>query len=279
MSNLKSVDDILQKVDQLPAMSKAVIEIIRCIEDEEISIDMLTQLVSSDIGLATSMLKSANTMRFSMHGGIASVHDAVMLIGFKQIRDMVCMIGVMNSFQQDKASFFDYAAFWRRSMGVGVCARILARQAKLNPETAFITGMLHEIGQLALVVAAPNEFRFAIDFSASHDCSILEAEKTVLEMDHALIGGHLGRKWELPKVICDAISMHHSPDVAPIAPMTDLIHVSTVLSHALELGADERIMPILSDLAMARLDINLFQLKPCFAQIECEYLHVVSILD
>lgn len=277
MNTLKSVDDILHKVDQLPAMSKAVIEIIRCIEDAELSVDSLTQLVSSDIGLATNMLKAANTLRFSMHGGIASVHDAVMLIGFKQIREMACMIGVMGSFQQNKTHFFNYANFWQRSMGVGVCARILAKHVKLNPDTAFITGMLHEIGQLALVVAAPDEFRFAMDFSASHDCSPLEAENQVLEMDHARIGGHLSRKWELPKVICDAIEMHHCPDTVPTAPMTDLIHISSVLSHALELGCLERVMPMLSDHAMERLNINLFQLKPCFSQIECEYQYIISL--
>lgn len=279
MSTLKSVEDILQKIDQLPAMSKAVIEIIRRMEDDEISIDTLAHLVSSDIGLATSMLKAANTHRFSMHGGIASVHDAVMLIGFKQIRDMACIIGVMGGFQQNKSPFFDYTNFWRHSMGVGVCARILAKHAKLNPDTAFISGMLNDIGQLALVVAAPDEFHFAMDFAASHDCYLIEAEKAVLEMDHAQIGGHLARKWELPTVICDAIEMHHIPDHAPTAPMTDLIHLSSVFCHALELGIVKSIMPTLSEHAMERLNINLFQLKPYFSQIECEYQHVISMLD
>lgn len=283
MNTLRSIDDILRNVERLPTMPKAVMEIIRCVDDDNIAIDSLVQQVSSDIGLASNMLKMANTHRFSMHGGIASVHDAVMLVGFKQIRDMACMVGVMDSFPQYKSTLFDYANFWRHSMGVGVCARILAKrvlakQLGLSPDVAFISGMLHGIGQLALIAAAPDEFHITMDYRASHDCSLFEAEQAVLGMDHAQIGTHLARNWEFPQVICDAIEKHHTPDTAPTSYMSDLIHVSKVLCYALEMGNGEHTIPPLSDHAMFRLNINFYQLKPYFAQIECEYRNVAMML-
>ncbi|TAN76338.1 MAG: HDOD domain-containing protein [Gallionella sp.] len=283
MNMPRSIDDILQNVERLPTMPKAVMEIIRCVDDDNIAIDSLVQQISSDIGLSSSILKMANTHRFSVHGGIASVHDAVMLVGFKQIRDMACMVGVMDSFPQHQYTLFDYANFWRHSMGVGICARILAKRVLdkhlgLNPDVAFISGMLHGIGQLALIAAVPDEFHIAMDYRASHDCSLFEAEQAVLGTDHAKIGAHLARKWEFPQVICDAIEKHPAPDDAPTSHMTDLIHVSKVLCHALEIGADTHTAPPLSDHAMSRLNINFFQLKPCFAQIECEYRNVAMML-
>lgn len=284
MNNLMSIDDILKNVERLPMMPKIVTEIIRSIDNDNIAIDLLVHQISSDIGLSSSILKMANTHRFSMHGGIASVHDAVMLIGFKHIRDMVCMAGLINNFPQNKSISFDYANFWRHSIGVGVCARVLSKhvlnkQLKLNPDVAFISGILHDIGELALIVAAPNEFNTTMEYRASHDCQIFEAEQVVLGLDHAQIGAQLARKWEFPQAICDAIEKYHMPDVTPTSHMADLIHVSEVLCHALEMGTNGQIMPPLSNYAMFRLNIDFLQLKPYFAEIECEYHNVTLMLN
>ena len=279
MSEQKSIDEILKNVERLPTMPKAVTEIIRCLDDDSIEIDTLVKQISSDIGLATRILRLANTPQFSVHGGIATVHDAVMLVGFKQIRDMVCVVGVKESFPQSKSITFDYAQFWRHSIGVAVCARILANLVRLSPDTAFISGMLHDIGQLALILAAPDEFRMALDYRASHDCQIYEAEQEVFGMDHAKVGAHMFKKWDFPQIICDAVEMHHMPDTAHTFLMSDLIHVSEVLCHALEIGNEEHAIPPLSDQAMSRLGISFSRLKPYFAQIECEYQSTVMMLE
>lgn len=283
MNTLMPIDDILRNVERLPAMPKTVMEIIRSLDDDNIAIDSLVQQVSNDIGLASSILKMANTHRFSMHGGIASVHDAVMLVGFKQIRDIACMVGVMDSFPQHPYTLFDYANFWRHSMGVGVCAkilakRVLAKQLEVNPDVAFVSGMLHGIGQLALIAAVPDEFYAIMDYRAAHDCRLFDAEQAVLGTDHAQIGAHLARKWGFPQIICDAIERHYMPDIPPTSNMSDLVHVSKVLCHALEIGTNAYTVPPLSDHAMARLNINFLQLKPYFAKIECEYRNVAMML-
>ena len=279
MSTPKSIDDILKDVEQLPAMPKAVTEIIRCLDDDSVEIETLVKQISSDIGLATRILRLANTPHFSVHGNIATVHDAVMLVGFKEIRDMVCVVGVKESLPQSKSVAFDYAQFWRHSLGVAVCARILANLVRLSPDTAFISGMLHDIGQLALILSAPDEFRLAVDYRVSHGCQIFEAEQAVLGMDHAKAGAHLFKKWDFPQVICDAIEKHHMPDTDHTFLMADLIHVSEVLCHALEIGNEEHAIPPLSDQAMLRLGINFNRLKPYFAQIECEYQSAILMLD
>lgn len=278
MSTLKSIDDILKNVERLPTMPKAVTEIIRCLDDDSVEIDTMVKLISSDIGLATRILRLANTPLFSARGGIATIHDAVMLVGFKQIRDMVCIVGIVESFPRNKSQLFDYVNFWRHSIGVAVCARTLANLVRLSPDTAFISGMLHDIGQQALTVAAPDEFRMAMDYRTSHDCQIFEAEQAVLGMDHAQVGAHLVRKWDFPRIICDAIEKHHMPDVTPTSIMSDLIHVSEVLSHALELGNNGHAIPPLSNQAMLRLGINFSRVKPFFAQIECEYRTAILML-
>jgi putative nucleotidyltransferase with HDIG domain len=279
MSALKSTDDLLESAEGLPTISRAVVEVIRCIDDEHSRLEDLVKPISSDIGLTTSILRIANSARFSVHGNIASINDAIMVIGLRQIRTIVCLIGIRESFPQNRLHSFDYANFWLHSTGVAVCAKRLARLAGVNSNVGFVSGMLHDVGHLVLAVAAPDDFGKVMKYRASRNCQDYEAEQAVLGMDHCRIGARLAAKWGLPQVICDAIEKHHMPDVAPTSLMGDLIHVSDALSQALEMGYTGHPLPPLSGQAMARLGISFSRLKPCLAEIECEYRSAIHLLN
>ncbi len=279
MNASKKIEELLQNVGQLPTLPKAVIEIIRCIDDTDITVQDLVKLIGNDIGLSTSLLRAANSARVSVHGKIASINDAVMIIGLKQIREIVCTVGVKESFPQKESLGVDYIDFWRHSVGVAICAKELAHIAGVNPSIGYISGMLHDIGQLVVSMVAPNEFREAMDYRTSHNCQDYEAEQIVLGMDHATIGAYLATQWGLPKVICDAIEKHHMPDVAPTAIMADLIHVSEILSHALEMGYIGHPIPPMSERSLSRLGINFSRLKPYLAQIECDHRNAIHMLN
>jgi len=268
-----------EAIDRLPSMPSAVVEIIRCIEDENVEIETLAEWVSHDIGLSASLLRVANSAQFSEHGSVSTLHDAIMLVGFKQIRSLVCAVGLIRTFPATTETFFDYNGFWRHSLSVAVCARLLAKDLRVNPDTAFICGLLHDIGKLALVLAAPADFRDSLAYADAHHCALAQAEQVTLGLNHSQLGARLARKWALPAIICETIATCHSPDAAPATPMSDLVHVSQVLCATLGLGANERIVTPLSDLAMARLNLTLFHLKPYFAAIEFEYENAVRILN
>lgn len=279
MSKFKSIDDILQNIERLPTIPKAVLEIIRCIDDQNAGIDEVVKTISLDIGLAASILKVANSTRYAGQGNIANIHDALMFVGLQQIRTMACIVWVTKSFPQNKSSSFDYVNFWRHSVGVAVCAKTLARIAGLNPEVGFISGMLHDIGQLIFATSVPDDFRMAMDYRASHQCQVSEAELEILGYDHSMMGAHLARKWNIPEVICNAIENHHMPDVIPSHKMSDLIHVSEVLAQALEISHTVHPIPTLSDCAMTRLGISFSQLKPYLSLIECEHYNTMLMLN
>jgi putative nucleotidyltransferase with HDIG domain len=224
-------------------------------------------------------LKVANAARYSGHGNISNINDALMFVGLQQIRAMVCIVGITESFPQNKSLSFDYTNFWRHSVGVAVCAKTLARTAGVSPAVGFISGMLHDIGRLIFTMTVPEEFHNAMEYRASHHCQDFEAEQAVLGIDHAMIGAHLARKWNLPPVICTAIEKHHIPDAPPSHLMADLIHVSDVLTHALEFGYIGHPIPPLSERALSRLGIQFSRLKPQLALIECEYQNAILMLN
>ncbi len=89
--------------------------------------------------------------------------------------------------------------------------------------------------------------------------------------DHAAAGGMLATAWTLPGEFSAAILAHHDPD-ASSSDLANIIHVSEVLSHALDLGElPNNRVPDLSELACATLGLNWPDFAGHFAEVEARY--------
>ena len=274
-----SVDHILDSVGRLPSPPRAIIEIIRTLEDGDASAEVLARQIETDMGLITSVLRLVNSSLYSFSGGVPSIRHAIVLLGFNAIRNLVCVNGISDYFKQTKPGSFNYEKFIRHSIGVGCVARVFAKPVSLSPDTAFIAAMLHDVGQFALAVTVPDEYRLVMEYKKENNCLIADAEMAILGIDHAKIGAHLAKHWNLPLEICNAIAFHHQPPdtLSNRSPMADLIHVADVLAHAMELGTSEQVSP-LSDNAMLRLRLSLQQVATSFGKIEEEYTDYTQMM-
>lgn len=279
-SRAMSLDEVLHAVGTLPCLPGAVVEIMRSLEDPDTSSIALAKQIESDLGSLTSVLRLVNSSRYATRGAVSTVSQAVVLLGFNEIRNLVCVAGVANYFQKIGASFFDYQQFLCHSIGVGSASRVLSKQVGVNPDSAFVAGMLHDLGQLALAATLPNEFRRVLDFQKQHDCHISDAEQAVIGIDHAKAGAHLARLWQLPEEICEAIERHHQAPEAytPSFTLADLTHVAEVMAHALELGGGGRV-PLLSGDAMRRMGLSLRHVKASLGDIEDEYSGYLQLMN
>lgn len=279
MEHAMSAERILNEVERLPSLPRAVIEIMRTIDDPDVSAAALARQIESDIGLLSGVLRLVNSSLYVVSGHVSTAHQAVVLLGFNAIRNLVCVAGITDYFQRNSARTFDHENFLRHSAGVGCAAKLLAGPAGLNPDTAFVAGILHDLGQLALAASAPYEYNLIMDYQTQQGCGLAEAEQAVIGMDHARIGAHLAKLWHLPDEICESIEWHHqvSDHQTPVSPIADLIHVANVLAYALELGSEEPV-PLLSDGALIRLGLTLQQAWPLLGRIEDEYSDYTKML-
>ena len=274
-----SVDQILDSVGRLPSPPRAIIEIVRTLEDGDASAEVLAKQIETDMGLITSVLRLVNSSHYSFSGGVPSIRHAIVLLGFDAIRNLVCVNGISDYFKQTNSESFNYEEFIRHSIGVGCVARVFAKPVSLSPDTAFIAAMVHDVGQFALAVTVPNEYRVVMDYKNENNCRVSDAEIAVLGIDHAEIGAHLAKHWNLPIEICNAIEFHHQPPdtYAHRSPMADLIHVADVLAHAMELGTADQVSA-LSDNAMLRLRLSLQQVATSLGKIEEEYTDYTQMM-
>ncbi|MGZ8157777.1 MAG: HDOD domain-containing protein [Methylobacter sp.] len=190
----------------LPSMPVLLMEAVQQINGKQ-NLPVLVDKITQDPSMAVRILRIANSPFYGMSREIGSLREAVVLLGLNRIRDMlisICFSKMLPARHKD----FDYNLFWRHSMAVAECTRQLANCTSTSPDLAFTAGLLHDIGDLVIVMLFPDEFCQLIQLSATFG---IEAEQKLLGFDHATLGGKAAQYWNLPQEIQEAIEQHETP--------------------------------------------------------------------
>ena len=241
-----SHDQIVTHLRQLPALPSAVSDLLLSFDREDIDVGVLAGKIARDQALTARVLRVANSSFYGMPSRVATINEAVVVLGFRAMRSMVLAVGMSGVFQADKVPGFAVQAYLRHSVATGLAARALAPLVGLNPDLAFTAGVLHDIGRLLLASNFSQHYAAVLRRREQDDALDLTAEREVLGIDHAAIGGLLAQTWRFPAALHEAVAFHHEPALAPNGSFAGLIHVADGLAHALALSgmAEEQLMPI-----------------------------------
>ena len=267
MSKL-TADMVLAKIRQLPSLPAVVLELLASLDDEDADTEVLARKISQDQGLVVKTLRVANSSFYGLQGQVETIQDALVVLGFRQLRTLVVAASVnarIPGAEQDPAL---NRAFWQHGLLVGLCARQLAGACGRNAEGAFTAGLLHDLGRMALGGCFAAEYREVEVYRKAQDCYALEAEAAVLGIDHAAVGGALAERWNLPLSLRQAIALHHAPQESA-DPAAALIHVADVMAHALDMThVVDDLVPRLNATAWNQLGLDWSRFKSCLLQVE-----------
>ena len=268
--SLPSLDELSFHAEALPSLPEVVSYLIRSLKDEGADVDTIANHINSDPAITARLLAAANSVGSGLSSRIHSAKQAFIVLGVDRIVSIILASALIHRFDTG-GSAFDARMLWRHSLGVASCARVLAGQTGLDPEVAFTAGLLHDIGQLLMYTASPIDYVQSLELRRDTDISIVAAEQAIFGYDHTQAGRALAQAWKLPIEIEEAICAHHEPDDFG-SEMGNLVHVSEVLSHALDLGEQpNNRVPELSELACANLGLSWPKLAGHFAEIEARY--------
>jgi len=127
---------------------------------------------------------------------------------------------------------------WRHSLAVGIAAQVIAsRMGTLPTDEALLAGILHDIGQVVLAVKLPKAYAEVLAQVQSSGGDILEAERRVLGVDHAVLGRHLAQQWGFAESLQNVIWLHHQTHVGLAAegrrtapPLAQVVHLADLLA-------------------------------------------------
>lgn len=196
----------------LPSVPEVVHELIASFNKEDVSIDEVIAHVRADQSLCAKLLRAANSAQFGLPRKVSSVDDAVMLLGFNNLRTIVIGCGLAGSARPVQG--LDLNAFWRYSVQCAAASRWVADRCRTDAAVAFTVGMMHAIGQLIMHTAMPEAME---EFAAENRCgdaSRAEKERERFGYDYHRVSAELASRWHFPE---DFVAAVRDAEVPPAA--------------------------------------------------------------
>ncbi|MBN2171669.1 MAG: GGDEF domain-containing protein [Candidatus Krumholzibacteriota bacterium] len=204
--------------DTLPSLPHVAVEILHRTRDADVPMSSLAAIIETDPALAAKVLKVVNSSFFGLSRRIGSIQQALTMLGLRTVRVMVLSLSFVDSLRDGGDGGFDFEAYWRRSLGSAVAARLLARAVDRGLEDeAFVAGLLADLGMVAAWRSARDDYRPVLAAWARGEGSLAAVEARYLGTDHAALGGALLAGWGLPASLCEAVTGHHAEGTADAA--------------------------------------------------------------
>ncbi len=203
---MQPLENKFARLANLPAMPVLLMDALDQLNGKQ-DLSTLVDKISQDPTMVIRLLRIANSPFYGMSREIGSLREAIVLLGFDRIRDMlisICFSAMLVAGHKD----FDFRQHWLHSVAVAECARQLADLSASDPDCAFTAGLLHDIGFFVIAVLFPDEFSRIISQPAP---LTLEKERSILGFDHVEMGSKAAQYWNLPIAIQEAIEQHETP--------------------------------------------------------------------
>ncbi len=236
---------IVEGLGQVPTLPAIVARTLEILNQPNASADTAARLIGQDLALSAKVLRLANSAFYGIPRSIASVDQAIVILGYQTVRSLVMSASVLKILGKSGKGTVDRRMVWRHSVAAGLASRIvvrkLGRRLGLDIEAAFMASLLHKIGVLILDSAEHAEYQRILAEAAMPEALPLPAlEHKHLQIDHALLGGMLAEKWGLPDELRDPIAYHLDPAAAPIqGELAAVVQLSSHLAETAGFGAFE----------------------------------------
>lgn len=202
---------IVQKIKELAALPQITHQIIQLTNNPNASMKDLERLISIDQGMSTRVLNTVNSAYYGFSRKIASLKDAVVLLGFKTVRNLAMTVSTFDMFVgKTDAQNLRRGKWWRHSIDTALCARLIASQVDgVSPDEAYTAGLLHDIGKPLLDRYGDVPYE-QVEAFTTQGFSELEAEARVFGCSHVEVGRAVSLHWGFPEKLVEAIGEHHA---------------------------------------------------------------------
>lgn len=233
------LNHIVSKVDDIPILPGRIHKIIEITEDPDSTIDDLEREILKDQSLTSKILRLANSAYYGYPRKINTVSQATILLGFQTIKSIALASTVSKMMAGElKGYALEKNDLWTQSQTCAIISRYIAKKIKItNPETAYIAGLLRDIGKTILNHYVEKEYNAIVNRVEFSKVSFLEAEEKILGFNHAQIGEKIAEKWNFPKDLVEAIGLHHTPEESTIDPkLVSIVHIADAITMMMGIG-------------------------------------------
>ncbi len=179
--------------------------------DPHFSLERVAKLISQDVGLAGSILKTVNSTFYGLSNKITSINQAVNLLGLKSVVNLVNALSIKGELSDEE--IVAMGKFWDSAMDIAQAASVIAKQIGYGQtDEAYTLGLFHNCGIPLLMMKFKNYPEVMLEAYAQPDQSITDNENATISTNHAVVGYYVAKSWNLPTYLCEAIHQHHNAE-------------------------------------------------------------------
>jgi putative nucleotidyltransferase with HDIG domain len=261
---------IIMDTKTLPTLPGVIIKLNALSDNEKSSVQEMAKIVSSDQVLSARILRLANSPSYGFYR-VSTISNAMILLGVNVVKSLALSSSIFEIMEKNSVGL------WEHSLGVGVAANLIARKLTL-PECEEIAtaALLHDIGKVIISLKCSEAEKAIRRTICEQDIYTREAERQVLDADHAEIGAWLSKSWFLPDKLSEPIAYHHDVIQSENHRIkTSVVHIADVLIKASGFGnSGDTYVPRIQKIAWDTLKLSEEFLVEIVAEIEDKLVEV-----
>jgi putative nucleotidyltransferase with HDIG domain len=213
---------------RLPTMPQILMKLLQICQSDDADMVDIAKLIATDTALTARILGVANSAAYQREGNKSGLVFSINVLGLTMVKSLLISESVYQTFSSmSGAAQFDLSEFWQHALSTAVIARDLAKKmAYPQVEEAYLAGLLHDVGRLALMSVAPSQYGsyfFSID-----DVQLCAAEMLEFQTDHTKTGAWIVERWNLDSFMADSVRYHHEErsSLQSAPPLIRIVHLA-----------------------------------------------------
>lgn len=216
-----NVKKTLRTLTDVPSMPTVVAQALNIIKNPDSNVRELAEIISKDISITTQILKLVNSSYYGFPKQISTINRAIALIGMNKIKSLVLSVAIKPMLMSQSGK-----DMWEHSIRCAVASEIIAKSlGGADPDEAFTTGLLHDIGK-AILVLSDKQLAEETNKFVKLGADRIIVEKKLFGIDHTEIGAELIERWSLPMVVRNCVEYHHAPLGSQFRQAAGIVYVA-----------------------------------------------------
>ena len=211
-------------------------------------LEQVVSVLETDPGLSVRLLRLVNSAGYGLKVRVTSVRHAAVLVGTRRLHQVATTAAILDLFETNNETAVELL---EHATVVGSLCRYLAVHLGLPHDELFTCGFLHDIGKLMMLDTEGEKYAELVRNYGGAPDQLHTHERRIFGFDHALLGAHVLKAWNIPDPVPKVVLYHHAPQRALqdtlLSSMVHTLRLADMMSYALVLDSDQEGINIVTE--------------------------------
>lgn len=220
-------------LDDLPPFPMVATRIVQMLSHTDVDISEVGRMIAAEPVFASRVLQMANSPLFALERQVRTISHAIVLLGLKRVK-AITVTRALGDFVAPAMKVKALHVCWQNSLAGAILSERVARACKMDPDFAYVAGLLRDIGRLALLIKYPVPYSNLLAVSQENGYDLMTTERDLFDVDHCQAGVWLLNQMTFPQDLCEVVAHHHeTPSERERLRMVHVVRIADLLAGAL----------------------------------------------